>query len=124
MTGFGVDGPYAHRTMPMPNSTKISVVLFDAAAAIESCPRPRRGSRSIASMSRRSGACATGRWLRSASIRERIHSISDNTHRQINTLLTDRHLMLVQEMQARMREEGRSRYIDSLRNRCTRGLGR
>jgi len=32
-------------------------------------------------------------------------------------LLTDHQLVLVQQMQARMREEGRGRYIDSLRNR-------
>jgi DNA anti-recombination protein RmuC len=50
-------------------------------------------------------------------LRERIHSISDDTHRQINALLTDRQRVLVQEMQAQMRDEGRSRYIDSLRNR-------
>jgi hypothetical protein len=50
-------------------------------------------------------------------IQERIHSISDDTHREINALLTDRQLLLVQEMQARMRREGRGRYIDSLRNR-------
>jgi hypothetical protein len=50
-------------------------------------------------------------------LQERIHSISDDTHRQINALLTDRQLVLVREMQARMREEGRWRYIDSLRNR-------
>jgi len=48
---------------------------------------------------------------------KQIHSISDDTHRQINALLTDHQLMLVQQMQARMREEGRGRYIDSLRNR-------
>jgi septal ring factor EnvC (AmiA/AmiB activator) len=51
------------------------------------------------------------------SLREPIHSISDDTHRQINALLTDQQLVLAQQMQARMREEGRSRYIDSLRNR-------
>jgi hypothetical protein len=50
-------------------------------------------------------------------LHERIHSISDDTHRQINALLTDQQLMLVQQMQAQMREQGRSRYIDSLRNR-------
>ncbi|MEA3121861.1 MAG: hypothetical protein QOH33_1419, partial [Paraburkholderia sp.] len=50
-------------------------------------------------------------------IQARIHSISDDTHREINALLTDRQLVLVQEMQARMRREGRGRYIDSLRNR-------
>jgi hypothetical protein len=50
-------------------------------------------------------------------LRVPIHSISDDTHRQINALLTDQQLVLVQQMQARMREEGRSRYIDSLRNR-------
>jgi hypothetical protein len=50
-------------------------------------------------------------------LHERIHSISDDTHRQINALLTDQQLVLVQQMQAQMREEGRSRYIDSLRNR-------
>ncbi|MEA3130442.1 MAG: hypothetical protein QOF46_2237 [Paraburkholderia sp.] len=50
-------------------------------------------------------------------LRERIHSISDDTHRQINALLTDQQLVKVQQMQAGMREEGRSRYIDSLRDR-------
>ena len=50
-------------------------------------------------------------------LQKQIHSISDDTHRQINALLTDRQLMLAQQMQARMREEGRGRYIDSLRNR-------
>jgi len=48
---------------------------------------------------------------------KRIHSISDDTHRQINALLSDRQLVLVQQMQAQMREEGRGSYIDSLRNR-------
>jgi hypothetical protein len=40
-----------------------------------------------------------------------------DTHRQINALLTDHPLVLMEQMQARMREEGRERYIDSLRNR-------
>jgi ABC-type thiamine transport system ATPase subunit len=50
-------------------------------------------------------------------LRERIHSISDDTHREINALLTQQQLVLVQQMQAQMREAGRGRYIDSLRNR-------
>jgi hypothetical protein len=50
-------------------------------------------------------------------LRKQIHSISDDTHRQINALLTNHQLVLVRQMQARMREEGRGRYIDSLRNR-------
>jgi hypothetical protein len=50
-------------------------------------------------------------------LHERIHSISDDTHRQINALLTDQQRVLVQQMQTQMREEGRNRYIDSLRNR-------
>ncbi len=50
-------------------------------------------------------------------LQARIHSISDTTHRQINALLTKQQLVLVQQMQARMREEGRSSYIDSLHNR-------
>jgi hypothetical protein len=44
-------------------------------------------------------------------LRKRIHSISDDTHRPINTLLGDRQLVLV-----RQRQEGRRRYIDSVRN--------
>jgi hypothetical protein len=48
---------------------------------------------------------------------KRIHSISDDTHRQINALLSDRQPVLLQQMQARMREEGRGSYIDSLGNR-------
>jgi hypothetical protein len=36
----------------------------------------------------------------------RIHSISDETHHQINALLTDQQLVLVQQVQAQMREEG------------------
>jgi hypothetical protein len=50
-------------------------------------------------------------------LRERIHSISDDTHREINALLTQQQLVLVQQMQAQMREAGRGRYIDSLHNR-------
>ena len=50
-------------------------------------------------------------------LHERIHSISDDTHREINALLTQQQLVLVQQMQAQMREAGRARYIDSLRNR-------
>jgi hypothetical protein len=50
-------------------------------------------------------------------LRERSHSISGDTHRQINALLTDQQLVRVQQMQAGMRREGRNRYIDSLRNR-------
>jgi len=44
-------------------------------------------------------------------LQQRIHSISDDTHRPINTLLGDRQLVLV-----RQRQEGRRRYIDSVRN--------
>jgi hypothetical protein len=50
-------------------------------------------------------------------LQEQIHSISDDTHREINALLTQQQLVLAQQMQAQMREAGRNRYIDSLRNR-------
>ncbi|MFM0627041.1 hypothetical protein [Paraburkholderia xenovorans] len=49
-------------------------------------------------------------------LRERIHSISDDTHREISALLTRQQRVLEQQMQAQMREAGRSRYIDSLHN--------
>jgi DNA anti-recombination protein RmuC len=50
-------------------------------------------------------------------LQQRIHSISDDTHREINALLSPQQLVLVKQMQAQMREVGRGRYIDSLRNR-------